>query len=49
MFPSSAGTSRALKIALDAELDGEQPRHFGSTPDSDGNDEKMASKVRVVF
>jgi hypothetical protein len=30
-------------------LDGEQLCYFGPTPDSEGNDIKMAFKARVVF
>jgi hypothetical protein len=38
-------TSKSLKMPLDAESNGEQLRYYGSTPDSKGNDVKMASEV----
>jgi hypothetical protein len=38
-----------MKIPLDAEFDGEQIHDYVPTPGSNGNDEKIASKVWVVF
>jgi hypothetical protein len=40
---------KALEIPLDAKCDGEQLCYYGSTPDFEGNDVKMAFKVRVVL
>jgi hypothetical protein len=49
IFTVRTGTSETLEIPLDAKLDGEQLCYYGPTPDSEGNDVKMAFKVRVVF
>jgi hypothetical protein len=49
IFTVRTGTSETLEIPRDAKLDGEQLCYYDPTPDSEGNDIKMAFKVRVVF
>jgi hypothetical protein len=48
-FSDSSGISKTLTIPLDAKLNGKQLRYYVSTPDSNENDVKLATKVRVVF
>jgi hypothetical protein len=45
----SASISRSLKVSLDANLDGGKLCYYGLTPDSNGNDVKIAFNVRVVL
>jgi hypothetical protein len=48
-FTVRTSTSETLEIPLDAKLDEKQLCYYVPTPDSEGNDVKMAFKVRVVF